>query len=94
MMNEMGERAAKALIDARAVGEDFVWFDGLALPPPSTEDMTKWVMIVIAAMREPTGAMIQAAEAVDVHGADLHDFVAHQCAAPVWQAMIDAALKD
>ena len=38
-------------------------------------------------------AMTDAADSVHVLGADLHDFVAHQCAGPVWRAMISEALK-
>jgi hypothetical protein len=49
-------------------------------------------MAVMRALREPTPEMVEAANAVRVHGADLHDFVAHECAAPVWHAMIDHLL--
>lgn len=49
---------------------------------------------VIAAIREPSEAMGEAANAVEVEGADLHDFVADRVAAPVWSAMIDALLEE
>lgn len=49
-------------------------------------------LAAIEALREPTEAMVAAADNIRVLGADLHDFVAYDCAPVMWQAMIDAAL--
>lgn len=73
----MIERVARALARAN-------------FPPASDRDIDDmwdgWVVeaeTAIKAMREPTTAMIEAGEAVD----------GTVSAAPVWAAMIDAALK-
>jgi len=39
---------------------------------------------------EPTEAMIEAASAVEVSGADLYDSATYDCAKPVWDAMLSA----
>lgn len=48
----------------------------------------------LTAMLDATPGMIEAADSVSVHGADLHDFVAYDCAPVIWQAMIQAALGE
>ena len=78
-MNDMVERVAKAMADAATDVDEY-----------ASDAM---VRAGIAAMREPTKEMTDAACRVRVSGADLYDFCAYDCAPTVWQAMIDEALK-
>lgn len=78
-MNEMVERAARALCVADNCNPDAV-HDG----EPAWKDWAADVITVIAAMREPTQEMLWAGS-----GSSERDAT---CASS-WRAMIDAALK-
>lgn len=82
-MSEMVERAA------RACYEDLGGADPGATPWPELRERDKdgfrnQVRVTIEAMREPTAAMVNAA---DPHGIIMANFET------AWQAMIDEALK-
>ncbi len=88
MSNEMIDRVAKAIKDCGAYTPDWQGAD---------EDLIIMARAAIAAMREPTEAMMEAAAdlhtqegwcATDLgHEADPNDM------GNIWRAMIDAALK-
>jgi hypothetical protein len=105
-MNEMIERVAKALLARREESLSF----SLGTTIQTWNEVPQWhadlladARAAIAAMREPTEAMSDApasilckiADAAAFDKAYLADFDCCEDAADtIWQAMIDAALKD
>ena len=85
----MVERVARAL----ALPSGAFPYERIAQNKEAKDALFDMARAAIAAMREPTGAMVDAADNVRIVGADLHDFTAYGCATPVWQAMIDEALR-
>jgi hypothetical protein len=93
-MNEMVERVARALYEARWGGGDW---DTLAKQRNAEFEIAKWMpmaLAAIAAMREPTAKMAEAGEDT-LTSWDQDDGNRCECdAKKVWPAMIDAALRD
>lgn len=56
--------------------------------PAWSSEATAAIAAVLDALQEPSEWMVEAADGIDVMGADLHDFTVYSCAGPVWQAML------
>lgn len=96
--NEVVERAARAAYEALVADTDsYAWIDDA---PADMSDVTvdgdinllRLVRAVIAAMRDPTEAMLNAAVATDMLDGGVYDAF-HTSAPTVYRAMIDEALK-
>ena len=85
-MSEMVKKVAQAIENEWIMAADFN-------DPDRSFPAAEMARAAIAAMREPTEAMTISADALSIPGADLHDFVAYDCSRPLWQAMIDEALR-
>lgn len=85
-MNEMIERVARAVYEARNSGRATV-AEWLELPQAVRAEERRDARAAIEAMREPTEGMVQAAHEEAPHIGSV--FWWHS-----WRAMIDAALKD
>lgn len=83
------ERAARALCALDGNPENAA-MDG----KPLWQDYLPEVRAVIAALRDPSQAMIEAANGAAPGHVDMHDFIVEDMAAPVWSAMIDALLGE
>lgn len=79
-MSEMVERVARAICDSGAMDSDRTY-------PEIIEDARVAAKAAIAAMHEPTDAMVNAPPRPTLANCDEHHY------AVAWQAMIDEALK-
>lgn len=97
MTQSMIERVAKAIYEKQPAMK--AMYPPIPIPWDQASEVWRapflnFARAAIEAMREPTEGMVDAAYRVSVFGADLHDFVAHDCSGPVWEAMIEEALTE
>ena len=95
-MNEMIERAAQAILESRSFyGGDPKKTAWVARGNSDRQDEARnLARAAIAAMREPSKAMVRKAEFTsDMNMMDCPT-IGWECATKLWQAMIDAALKE
>jgi hypothetical protein len=98
-IDEMVERVARALYthtpmrdDSRGLARDLCWEEAKNLGVLAAYRIS--ARAAIAAMREPSKAMVRKAEFTsDMNMMDCPT-IGWECATKLWQAMIDAALKE
>jgi len=93
-MSELVERVARALCTESGMPPDYIHYEGGLIAPdqpfvpkdpkPNWTRFVKEARAALSAMREPTDAMLDAGWKGFGEGEECE---------PVWQAMIDAALK-
>ena len=90
-MNDVTERMADAMYAAATAGGNapFPWENAYL---PNREVFVRAALAGLAAIREPTPAMVAAGNAAqtETHGPDMGSQVAMESAVP-WRAMVDAA---
>lgn len=96
-MSEMVERVARAILKARFFDREPAAYNSLGefyrtLDPEHIHEARDEARAAIEAMREPTKAMTAVHN--DMAGNELSWDADAECAAVVYRAMIDAALKD
>lgn len=96
-MNEMIERVATALSEsfkARVATAAGVPFDATGVQLPNADLWRDYAQVAIIAMREPTIAMRYDGWAPTAFAPEVRVSSLQFDPAPVWTAMIDAALKE